>query len=186
MVNCEALTPGEIGALGEGLVIRYGFAETPFGTVLVGTTLRGICHLRFVEVGEAETAKADLHHEWPHAEFERDDLKTQQLATAIFSSFNAPKPLSVLIRGTNFQIKVWEALLRIPFGYTLAYGDLAALAGIPKAQRAVGTAMAKNNVAMLIPCHRVIRESGDIGLYRWGTERKRALILWEQYRRLER
>lgn len=186
MVQCEALTPGEMGARGEGLVIRYGFTTSPFGTIIIGTTARGICHLRFVESGQTDIEEAELQSEWLHAQFERDDAMAQSLSSQIFSPFNEAKPLSVLLRGTNFQIKVWEALMRIPFGYTLAYGDLAALAGIPKAQRSIGTAMAKNNIALLIPCHRVIRESGDIGLYRWGPERKRALMVWEQYRRLGR
>ena len=182
MVSCEALTPGEIGALGQGLVIRYGFAASPFGAIIIGTTARGICHLRFVEPGRAEAEEASLHTEWPHAGFERDDAAAQQLAAEIFSTFTTPRPLSLLLRGTNFQIKVWEALLRIPSGHTLSYGDLAAMAALPKAHRAVGTAMAHNRIALLIPCHRVIRESGEAGLYRWGEDRKRALIGWEQSR----
>ena len=186
MVNCEALTPGEIGALGEGLMIRYGFAASPFGTMIIGTTARGICHLRFVEAGQADAAVTDLQTEWQHASFERQDEMAQQLATAIFSPFTQPKPLSVLLRGTNFQIKVWEALLRIPAGHTLSYGNLAAMASVPGAHRAVGTAMAHNGIAVLIPCHRVIRENGDAGLYRWGVDRKRALISWEQSRRMVR
>ena len=186
MVNCEALTPGEIGARGLGLVIRYGFATSPFGTIIIGTTARGICHLRFVEPGQADAAEADLQAEWPHAGFERDDRAALQLAADLFNPFDEPKPLNLLLRGTNFQIKVWEALLRIPSGHTLAYGDLAAMAAMPKAHRAVGTAMAHNNIAVLIPCHRVIRESGDAGLYRWGVDRKRALISWEQSRQMVR
>ncbi len=186
MVSCEALTPGEIGALGEGLIIRYGFAASPFGEIIVGTTARGICHLRFVESSRADAEEASLQTEWPHAGFDRDDEMAQQLAADIFSPFSEPKPLSVLLRGTNFQIKVWEALLRIPSGHTLSYGDLAAMAALPKAQRAVGTAMAHNRIAVLIPCHRVIRENGDAGLYRWGADRKRAIISWEQSRRIAR
>ena len=186
MVSCEALTPGEIGALGEGLIIRYGFAASPFGTLIIGTTARGICHLRFVELGLADSEEASLHTEWPHAGFDRDDETAQQLAAELFSTFTTPRPLSLLLRGTNFQIKVWEALLRIPSGHTLAYGDLAAMAAMPKAHRAVGTAMAHNHIAVLIPCHRVIRESGEAGLYRWGTDRKRAIISWEQSRRTAR
>lgn len=186
MVSCEALTPGEIGAQGEGLIIRYGFSASPFGTMIIGTTTRGICHLRFVDAGQADAEEASLQTEWPHAGFDRDDGMAQQLAGDIFSPFNNPKPLNLLLRGTNFQIKVWEALLRIPLGHTLSYGDLAAMAALPKAQRAVGTAMAHNTIAVLIPCHRVIRESGEAGLYRWGTERKRAIIGWEQSRRIAR
>ena len=184
MVNCEALTPGQIGALGEGLLIRYGFAASPFGAFIVGTTARGICHLRFVEAGETHTAQANLQNEWPHAILKRDDEMAQQLATDLFSPFSQSKPLNLLLRGTNFQIKVWEALLRIPPGHAFSYSDLATMAALPKAQRAVGTAMAHNNIALLIPCHRVIRENGETGLYRWGEERKRAMIGWEQSRRI--
>lgn len=184
MVSCEALTPGEVGALGEGLLIRYGFAASPFGTMIIGTTARGICHLRFVEAGQANAAQAELQSEWPHAGCERDDEMAQQLATDLFSPFSQPRPLNLLLRGTNFQIKVWEALLRIPAGHALSYSDLATMAALPNAQRAVGTAMARNTIAVLIPCHRVIRESGEAGLYRWGTERKRAIIGWEQSRGL--
>ena len=184
MVSCEALTPGEIGALGEGLVIRYGFAASPFGAFIVGATARGICHLRFVEAGEMDAARAALQSEWPHAEWGRDDAMAQQLSANLFSSFRQPKPLSVLLRGTNFQIKVWEALLRIPAGHVLSYSDLATMAALPNAQRAVGNAMARNTIAVLIPCHRVIRESGETGMYRWGAERKRAIIGWEQSRKI--
>lgn len=186
MVNCEALTPGEIGALGKGLVIRYGFAASPFGTIIIGTTARGICHLRFVEPGQADAEEASLKAEWPHAGFERDDRAAQPLAADLFNPFDEPKPLNLLLRGTNFQIKVWEALLRIPAGHTLSYGNLAAMAAVPGAQRAVGTAMAHNRIAVLIPCHRVIRECGDTGLYRWGVERKHAMISWEQSRKITR
>ena len=182
MVSCEALTPGQIGALGEGLVIRYGFAASPFGTFIFGATARGICHLRFVATGQVNVAEAELHSEWPHAKWKHDDAMARQLATDLFSPFSEPKPLNLLLRGTNFQIKVWEALLRIPAGHALSYRDLATMAALPNAQRAVGTAMAHNTIAVLIPCHRVIRESGDIGLYRWGPERKQSLIAWEQAR----
>ncbi|MEQ1592822.1 MAG: methylated-DNA--[protein]-cysteine S-methyltransferase [Thiobacillaceae bacterium] len=183
MVNCDALTPGEIGARGEGLTIRYGFADTPFGIILMGTTARGICHLQFVEAGCADAETARLHAEWPHAQFKRDDTETQLIATGLFDSSGQTKPPGLLLRGTNFQIKVWEALLRIPSGHTLSYRDLATIARQPKAQRAVGTAMAHNHIAILIPCHRVIRESGDTGQYRWGEDRKRAMIGWERAHR---
>ncbi len=186
MVTCEALTPGEIGALGEGLHIRYGFAASSFGTLIVGTTARGICHLQFVEPGQADAEETRLRSEWPHARFDRNDAAAQQLATGLFDFSAQTKPLSLLLRGTNFQIKVWEALLRIPSGHALSYRDLAAMAAQPKAQRAVGTAMAHNRIALLIPCHRVIRESGDTGQYRWGEDRKRAIIGWEQAQRIVR
>ncbi len=184
MVVCEALTPGEVGSLGEGLLIRFGFAATPFGEIIVGTTSRGICHLRFVEHGMANVAEEDLIAEWPKASFGRDDESAQNLAGRIFDTLTEPKPLGVLLRGTNFQIKVWEALMRVPSGYAVSYGDLAAMVEVPKAQRAVGTALARNSIAILVPCHRVIREGGDIGQYRWGAERKSALLAWEQSQRI--
>jgi AraC family transcriptional regulator of adaptative response/methylated-DNA-[protein]-cysteine methyltransferase len=180
MVTCDALTPGEIGALGRGLTIRYGFAATPFGELIAGITTRGICHLQFVEPGMAAIEETRLHSEWPHAEFARDDHAALQLSVDLFKATSPTKPLNLLLRGSNFQIKVWEALLRIPSGHTLSYRDLAALADQPKAQRAVGTAMAHNRIALLIPCHRVIRENGDCGQYRWAEERKCAMLGWEQ------
>jgi AraC family transcriptional regulator of adaptative response/methylated-DNA-[protein]-cysteine methyltransferase len=180
MVSCEAVTPGQLGARGEGLVVRYGFTATPLGEVLAGVTPRGICHLRFVEAGERDAAVAALRREWPLAAFQRDDAAVTRLGRRLFDRFAEPEPLSVLLKGTNFQIKVWEALLQVPPGAVISYGDLAGLVGNPRAHRAAGTAMAQNRIAVLIPCHRVIRESGDTGLYHWGTERKRALLVWEQ------
>jgi len=186
MVHCDALSPGEIGALGAGLTICYGYAASPFGEIIVGVSARGVCHLRFVEPGQRNAAATSLQSEWPHAEFDRDDTAAQQLAARIFEPYAAAGSPGLLLRGTNFQIKVWEALLRIPPGYTLSYRDLATLAAQPGAQRAVGSALAQNPVAVLIPCHRVIRESGDSGLYRWGAERKCALIAREQAQRIAR
>ena len=182
MVQCEALTPGEIGSRGEGLVIHYGFTDSPFGRLIIGNTARGVCHLRFVEADQTHAEEAALRDEWPQAQFNRDDEVAQQLAATLFATFVTPKPLSLLLRGTNFQIKVWEALLTIPAGHTLCYKDLAARIATPNAQRAVGSAVAKNTIAVLIPCHRVIRESGDIGMYRWGAERKHSLLVWEHAR----
>jgi O-6-methylguanine DNA methyltransferase len=180
MVTCDALTPGEIGALGRGLTIRYGFAASPFGEFLVGITARGICHLHFVEPGMAAVEVARLLGEWPNASFARDDAAARQLAAERFDALAPARPLGLLLRGSNFQLKVWEALLRIPAGRILSYRDVATLAGHAHAQRAVGSAMARNAVALLIPCHRVIRENGDAGHYRWGDERKHAMIGWEQ------
>ena len=180
MVSCEALTPGQVGALGEGLTIRFGFAPTPLGRILAGMTPRGVCHLVFVEPGKEALAEQALFAEWPKADFQRDSPAARHLAVRVLGALTEPRPLSVLLRGSNFQIKVWEALLRIPSGLAVSYGDLAARAGSPKALRAVGTALAHNRLAVLIPCHRVIRESGDFGQYRWGTERKIALLAREQ------
>lgn len=179
MVHCDAVTPGELGAGGEGVVIRFGFAATPLGLIIAGLTARGVCHLQFVEAGMPSAAETALQLEWPNAVLQRDDAAAAALAVRLFEPLSSPQPLSVLLKGTNFQIKVWEALLQVPPGALISYGDLAALTGNPRAHRAVGTAMARNTIAVLIPCHRVIRESGDIGLYRWGETRKRALLVRE-------
>ncbi len=182
MVACEAMTPGEMRAQGAGLTIRHGFAETPLGTLLAGETGRGICHLHFVEAAERQAAVQRLRADWPRAAFHRDDGAAGRLARRMFAGDAPGKPLRLLLRGTNFQIKVWEALLRIPAGRVLSYGSLAQLAGVPRAPRVVGSALARNGIAVLIPCHRVIRESGESGEYRWGAPRKAALLAWEQGR----
>jgi AraC family transcriptional regulator of adaptative response/methylated-DNA-[protein]-cysteine methyltransferase len=181
-VSCEALTPGQVGALGEGLTIRFGFASTPLGNIVAGVTPRGVCHLMFVERGMEEPAKRMLFARWPKAVFRRDDAAATNLAATVLGALKEPGPVSLLLRGTNFQIKVWEALLQVPSGLAISYRDLAARAGMPRAARAVGTALAHNNLAVLIPCHRVIRENGDFGQYRWETERKIALLAREQSR----
>jgi AraC family transcriptional regulator of adaptative response/methylated-DNA-[protein]-cysteine methyltransferase len=178
MVSCEALTPGEIRTLGDGVQLRYGLAPTPFGIALFGWTARGLCALAFCD-GDPADEIAALHADWPAADFVRDDAGTAALADRVFPATPQPGQLHLLLRGTNFQIKVWEALLRVPAGATLSYGRLAALADAPRAQRAVGSALAANRIALLIPCHRVIRESGEAGQYRWGIERKLALRAWE-------
>jgi AraC family transcriptional regulator of adaptative response/methylated-DNA-[protein]-cysteine methyltransferase len=177
MVVCDAVTPGEVGALGSGLEITYGFAPTPFGRVIAGLTPRGLCHLQFL--ADDDAALAALRADWPLAMLKRDDAALAALLAGLFAGVDAPQPLHLLLRGTNFQIKVWEALLRIPVGDAVSYGTLAGMIGAPRAPRAVGSAVARNRIAVLIPCHRVIRESGEIGEYRWGSERKNALLAYE-------
>ncbi len=179
MVACEALTPGELRAQGAGLSIQFGFSHTPFGQVLMGVTPRGICHLHFVD-GEEDKALEDLFLASPKAQFERDDATVSRASEKLFSRRKEAVPLHLLLRGTNFQIKVWEALLRIPYAQVASYSSVAQLAGVPGAARAVGSAIAKNNIALLIPCHRVIRESGNVGEYRWGNTRKSLLLAREQ------
>jgi AraC family transcriptional regulator, regulatory protein of adaptative response / methylated-DNA-[protein]-cysteine methyltransferase len=178
MVQCEAVTPGEVGALGEGLIIRHGIAETPFGAAFIARTERGICRMEFLD-SSSDIAMTRLRKEWPLARFEEDEHETHELATRIFSPDTERQPLHLAVKGTNFQIQVWQALLRIPCGTLTTYGDIAAAIGRPAAARAVGTAIGANPVAWLIPCHRVIRESGECGGYRWGIERKWALIARE-------
>jgi len=180
-VVCDAVTPGEVKSLGNGLEICFGFVATPLGKAIVGITGRGVCHLHIIDKDE-DTALAQLRNEWPYASLRHDDHTAIDLCKRIFPRRNLEQPLHILLRGTNFQIKVWEALLRIPMGEVVSYQSLADMAGAPNASRAVGSAVGKNNIAILIPCHRVIRADGDINQYRWGVTRKSALLLMEQAR----
>jgi AraC family transcriptional regulator of adaptative response/methylated-DNA-[protein]-cysteine methyltransferase len=178
LVSCEAMTPGEIKSGGAGVRLSWGQAGTPFGTVLAGWTARGICYLAFLDEDGAQRLD-ELRAAWPAAELQQDDAEAQRLMAQVFPATPQPGRLHLLLRGTNFQLKVWEALLRLPPGRRVSYTQLAALAGRPKAQRAVGSALAANTIGYLIPCHRVIRESGESGHYRWGDERKVAMLAWE-------
>lgn len=173
-VHFEAMSPGEFKALGAGLKIYYGIHDTPFGQALIATTDRGICALHFLD---AQPAIASLQTEWANAELIDDCQVTQPLIDQIFSSRN--QPLTVLVKGTNFQVQVWRALLRIPAGGLTTYQTIAHLIDRPRAVRAVGSAIGKNAIGYLIPCHRVIRESGALGGYRWGLDRKAAILAWE-------
>lgn len=183
MVSCEAMTPGEIKGGGIGVHLGWGCAATPFGQALAAWTPRGLCYLAFLDE-DLGARSAELAAAWPAAQRERDDEAAQQWMARVFPAGlqpGTPQPgrLHLLLRGTNFQLKVWEALLRLPAGQRVSYTQLAGLAGAPRAQRAVGSALAANQIAYLIPCHRVIRDSGDSGHYRWGSTRKDALLAWE-------
>ncbi len=178
MVSCEALTPGEIRAGGAGVELRHGFAATPLGEALFGWTARGICHLAFCD-GDHLIKLARLRQDWPAATLIRDDAGAATLAQRVFPATPMPGRLHLLLKGTNFQIKVWEALLRIPPAALVSYGRLAGHLGRPQAARAVGAAVGANHIAWLIPCHRVIRDDGSCSNYRWGVERKLALHAWE-------
>lgn len=177
-INTEAVTPGEYKTRGAGLTIRYGIHPTPFGKCLIATTERGICHLGFVEGGEG-TSIDHLADHWKQAVMIEDYRATAPLVTRIFSSGMPDTPLKLHLRGTNFQIKVWEALLNIPAGAVTTYEHIAAQIGRPKAVRAVGTAVGDNPIAYLIPCHRVIRKSGEFGNYMYGSARKKAILVKE-------
>lgn len=179
MVTCEAMSPGEIKSMGAGLEIRFGVAPTPFGNALIAWTPRGICHLGFVEGNTSANAVLCLRQDWPTATFMQDQQGSLQFAAAIFNAGPSTQPLHLMLRGTNFQIKVWEALISVASGEIVSYTQLAQRAEAPKARRSVGTAIGKNSIALLIPCHRVIRESGETGNYRWGSGRKAALLAWE-------
>jgi AraC family transcriptional regulator of adaptative response/methylated-DNA-[protein]-cysteine methyltransferase len=177
-VSCEALTPGEIKSGGAGVELRHGIAATPLGLALFAWTPRGLCHLAFCDGDEAARIAA-LKADWPAASYAGDDAGAAQLAARVFPSAPQTGRLHLLLKGTNFQLKVWEALLRIPPATLVSYGQLAAHLDTPRAARAVGSAVAANSVAYLIPCHRVIRDDGDCSGYRWGVERKLALRTWE-------
>ena len=182
MVTCEAMTPGDIKRGGAGLLIGYGTAPTPFGDALMAWTPRGICHIGFAQDAESAHALTSLKQDWPAAAFVPDQAQAKLLAATIFNVAAQTQPLHLMLRGTNFQIKVWEALLDVAAGSSVSYGQLAAKLGMPGAQRAVGSAVAKNRIALLIPCHRVIRADGESGHYHWGDDRKAALRAWEAAR----
>ena len=183
-VNIEAMTPGEFKAQGAGLRIAYGFHPTPFGECLLAVTGRGICGLGFVGSGGRARVLRDFRSRWPEAHWEEGARLTQPYIRRIFGSENGngDQPITLVLHGTNFQIKVWEALLKIPRGAVVPYEDLAAQVSRPQAARAVGGAVGKNPIAFLIPCHRVIRKAGGIGGYHWGTARKKAMLAWEAAR----
>lgn len=175
-VTLEAATPGEIKSGGAGLTIRWGIAESPFGPCLLAETTRGICQLSFLE---EETVPAGIQSESPNAIWVRDDALAARRLDALFQCSPEPATLRAWVHGSAFQVRVWRALLEIPIGALSTYGRLATAIGRPGAARAVGTAVGSNPVAFLIPCHRVIRETGAISGYRWGVGRKRALLAWE-------
>lgn len=177
-VQIEAVTPGEYRQQGAGLTIVHGLADSPFGLLFVAQTPRGICRAAFVDCPDEATRQLEaLMMSWPLASWRRQDAAARSLADVITAlPASAPAtPLSLHISGTNFQLAVWRALLRIPSGIATSYADIARAAGSPKAVRATGTAIGANPVALLIPCHRVIQQSGALGGYRWGTTRKLAI-----------
>jgi AraC family transcriptional regulator of adaptative response/methylated-DNA-[protein]-cysteine methyltransferase len=180
-VTCEAVTPGEFKHKGEGLQITYGIHPSPFGECLLAVTGRGICSLMFVPGKDREASLATFRHDWQQAELSEDPARTRPLLEQVFSS-SSERSLPLHLLGTNFQMKVWEALLRIPAGALTTYTAVAQSIGRPTAARAVSNAVAHNPIAYIIPCHRVIRESGEMGGYRYGIPRKRAMLEWETTR----
>jgi AraC family transcriptional regulator of adaptative response/methylated-DNA-[protein]-cysteine methyltransferase len=180
-ITWEAVTPGEYKLRGAGLTINFGFHPTPFGEVMLGSTDRGICNLSFVSPKGQSEALESLHKNWPKAKLVKNPSITQPLIAWIFHSTNQfpDSSLHLYMSGSNFQLKVWEALLRIPSGNVVSYRDVASYLGAPRASRAVGNALANNPVAVLIPCHRVISSLGEFGHYHYGDARKVALLGWE-------
>ena len=180
LVTIEAASPGEWKSGGQGMTIDWGWAESPFGHCSLGWNGRGICHLAFHETIGSRAALLELRKDWPKAELRQRDVKARALAKTVFQRGSGTRPpLQAFVRATPFQLKVWRALLQIPEGRLASYGGLAAAIGVPQAARAVGTACGSNVIAYLIPCHRVIRETGVVQGYRWGGVRKRALLAWE-------
>jgi AraC family transcriptional regulator of adaptative response/methylated-DNA-[protein]-cysteine methyltransferase len=180
-VNYEAVTPGEYKLGGRGLDIQYGFHHSPFGECLVAVTTRGICTLIFLQNGDRDSAVSSLKRDWPAAKFTLDNEGTKRVIDEMMGLLQEEpsSPVRLYFKGTNFQIKVWEALLRIPSGSVVSYEDVAIHIGMPGASRAVGNAIARNPLPVLIPCHRVIRKSAEFGDYRYGASRKKALLGWE-------
>ena len=184
-VSLEAITPGEYKAGGADLVLRWGVHETPFGPALLVASERGLARLAFLDGQRLDRALAEAEADWPLSRFSEDAAATGPYAEAAFGSGPAAAPLRLLAKGSPFQVQVWRALMRIPDGTAVTYGDLAAELGRRGAARAVGSACGANRIGVLIPCHRVIRDTGALGGYHWGLERKQALLAWETAR-LER
>jgi AraC family transcriptional regulator of adaptative response/methylated-DNA-[protein]-cysteine methyltransferase len=185
-VNCEGMSPGEYKQKAKGLVINYGFHPTPLGECFIALTDRGLCNLSFIDKTDRKKFIEDFCKSWKNAKFHRDQERTGNYVKLIFASRGSkkpPGPIKVICKGTNFQIKVWEALLKIPSGNVVTYKTIAEMIGHPRAVRAVGNAVGKNPIAYLIPCHRVIRGAGHIGGYRWGITRKRAILGMEAVHR---
>jgi len=184
-ISMEAITPGEFKARGAGIEIYYGIHSCPFGSMLLAQSQRGICTLSFILDDQSLEHEIDaLHRQWPDARISEESARTAETAGRIFTApYRQSGRIYLTVRGTNFQVNVWKALLKIPPGHISSYQEIAAQLGAPRAFRAVASAIAANPVGYLIPCHRVLRSNGDLGGYKWGTERKHALIAWEAARR---
>jgi AraC family transcriptional regulator of adaptative response/methylated-DNA-[protein]-cysteine methyltransferase len=187
-ITHEAMSPGEWKAGGAGLTLRYGFHPSPFGSAIVIASERGLSGLAFADAGEEGPALADMQRRWPKATYVQDQAFTAPLAQRIFdpTRWQAEQPLRVVLIGTDFEVRVWETLLRIPMGRAATYSDIAAKVCTTKAARAVGAAVGKNPISFVVPCHRVLGKSGAITGYHWGLTRKRAMLGWEAGRVLGR
>ena len=178
-VNLEAMTPDEFRSRGKDLQIHYGFHPSPFGECFIAVTSRGICRLDFMTSSDRKKLIIDLEKKWPFARLMVNSAVTKPYIDRVFGSSAPSNSLPLHIEGTNFQIKVWKALLNIPRGVIVSYENIATRIGQPKAIRAVAKAIAYNPVAFAIPCHRVIRKTGAVSGYRWGVARKKAILVWE-------
>jgi len=175
------MSPGEWKKGGAGTTLRYGFHPSPFGTAVIIATGRGLAGLAFADDGEEQVALDDLKGRWPLATYVEDRALTAALAHRVFESsqWRADQPLRVVLIGTDFEVRVWETLLKIPMGRTTSYSDVACTIGAPKASRAVGAAVGRNPISFVVPCHRVLGKGGGITGYHWGLTRKRAMLGWE-------
>jgi AraC family transcriptional regulator of adaptative response/methylated-DNA-[protein]-cysteine methyltransferase len=180
-VTHEAMSPGEWKTGGEGLTVYFGFHPSPFGSALVMATARGLAGLAFADPGEERAALEDMKGRWPRANYVEDSARTAAVASRIFDStkWQASEPLRVVLIGTDWEVRVWETLLQIPMGRLTTYSDIATKIHKPTAARAVGTAVGKNPISFVVPCHRVVGKSGDLTGYHWGITRKRAMLGWE-------
>jgi len=180
-VTHEAMSPGEWKSGGEGLQLRYGFHPSPFGTALVITAPRGLAGLALADTGTEQSLLADMQRRWPKASYIEDTAATAPVAARIFDPalWRPDQPLRVVLIGTDFEVRVWETLMKIPMGRFVTYSDVARRIDAPKAARAVGAAVGRNPVCFVVPCHRVIGKSGELTGYHWGLTRKRAMLGWE-------
>lgn len=180
-VTHEAMTPGDYRNRGAGLEISYGFHPSPFGLVLIMATDRGLAGLGFADTGEEQAALTDMCDRWPAATFKQDLQATEVYARRVFdpTAWKQEQPLNIVMIGTDFEIRVWQKLLKIPMGVATTYSDIAKSIGNPKASRAVGTAVGHNPISFVVPCHRVLNKGGKLGGYHWGLTRKRAILGWE-------
>ena len=178
-IHTEAISPAQYKALGKGITIHYGFHASPFGKYLLALTDKGICHLEFITT-EMDENLDSLRANWPDSTLIHDDQITKVAHEKLFDNVSGQREaISIFLKGTNFQIQVWQALLKIPYGRISTYEQLASLAGNKAATRASASAIARNNIAWLIPCHRVVRKIGESGQYRWGADRKKIILAYE-------
>jgi AraC family transcriptional regulator of adaptative response/methylated-DNA-[protein]-cysteine methyltransferase len=180
-VTHEAMTPGAYKARGEGIEIRWGFHSSPFGISLVMATDHGLAGIAFADPGEETSALADMKARWPKARYVEDEAATAPYASRVFDpeTWRPDRPLRLVMIGSDFELRVWETLLKLPLGKATTYSDIAAHIGNPKAARAVGAAIGKNPLSFVVPCHRVLGKGGDLTGYHWGLTRKRAILGWE-------
>jgi AraC family transcriptional regulator of adaptative response/methylated-DNA-[protein]-cysteine methyltransferase len=180
-VTHEAMTPGDFKTGGAGVTMRFGFHPSPFGEAVLVATERGLAGLGFVDEGDREAALADMKARWPRADYVEDQAATAPLARRIFDplSWQQEQPLRVVLIGTDFEVRVWQTLLRIPLGRATTYSEIANRVGKPSAARAVGAAVGKNPISFVVPCHRVLGRSGALTGYHWGLTRKQAILGWE-------